>query len=98
MTMASALVLSKSRAYYYDVGVGFSVDKNDKRGCVQGKGHTLAAMARRQANDSNGGADVTMALARQGQGDDFARSDQARQGNSTVASSQKYQNIMDNTH
>jgi hypothetical protein len=39
------MVLLKPRAYYYDVGI--SVGKKGERGCIRGKRHTLAAMARR---------------------------------------------------
>jgi hypothetical protein len=44
-TMASVSMLSKLRAYYYNVGV--CVNKDGKRGSIQYKGHMLAAMATR---------------------------------------------------
>ncbi len=45
VTMALVSASSKLGAYFYDVGI--SVGKNRKRGCVQCKGRTLTAMARR---------------------------------------------------
>ncbi len=44
MAFASESESSKPRAYYYNIGI--SVGKDGERGCVQCKGHTLAATAR----------------------------------------------------
>jgi hypothetical protein len=37
--------MKAARAYFYNVGL--SVGKDSRKGCFQGKVHTLAAMARR---------------------------------------------------
>jgi hypothetical protein len=44
--------------------IGVSVSKNGKKGCAQGKSHTLAVMARRYACDGGSGADTTIVPAR----------------------------------
>ncbi len=80
MALASASL--KPRAYYYNIGI--SIGKDSKRGRVQCKGHTLAAMARIQGYCSGGGsggsADTTIASTRQGQGYNGAGPAQVRQG------------------
>ncbi len=91
MAFASESELSKPRTYYYNIGI--SVGKDGKRGCVQCKGHMLAATARGYAycggsNGGDDGSDTTIASTRRGQGDDGAGPAQARQGE-TIALQQK---------